>query len=283
MANSLTLKKEHLCFGGKVAYYSHQSQTCQCEMNLAIYLPPQTQYQKVPILYYLSGLTCTEDNFTIKAGAQRWAAEYGLMLVIPDTSPRNTNIPGEDEEWFLGSGAGFYVDATVAPWQNHYQMYSYVVGELPSLIAANFPIKPEKQGIFGHSMGGHGALICALKNPGMYKSVSAFAPITAPMSASLGAQAFSHYLGTDRDQWKAYDASELVKETQLDTLILIDQGKADSFFLDNELRPDIFAQACGEVGQALELRYQEGYDHSYFFVSSFIADHLRHHAEILNG
>ncbi len=283
MTNSLNLKQEHRCFGGKVAYYSHQSQTCNCEMNFAVYLPPQAQFQPVPILYYLSGLTCTEDNFTIKAGAQRWAAEYGLMLVAPDTSPRNTNTPGEDEEWFLGTGAGFYLDATVAPWQKHYQMYSYVVQELPDLIAANFSVKPKKQGIFGHSMGGHGALICALKNPGMYQSVSAFAPIAAPISTTLGPQVFTSYLGTDRNHWQAYDATELVKQTQLNTLILLDQGKADSFFLDNELKPEVFAQACEEVGQAVNLRYHEGYDHGYFFVSSFIADHLRHHGEILNG
>lgn len=280
MSISLHLSKEHRCFGGTVAYYSHPSPTCNSEMRFAVFVPPQAQSSPVPVLYYLSGLTCTEDNFTVKAGAQRWAAELGLMLVVPDTSPRDTGIPGEDQDYDLGTGAGFYVDATEDPWKQHYRMYSYVVEELPTLIADNFAVLPEKQGIFGHSMGGHGALICALKNPERYQSVSAFAPIAAPMHSPWGEKAFSNYLGADREQWRGYDATELVKVSQFGRPILIDQGEADSF-LTQQLRPDVFAAACESVNQPLTLRFQPGYDHSYFFIASFIEDHLRHHAAAL--
>ncbi|AFZ35486.1 S-formylglutathione hydrolase [Stanieria cyanosphaera PCC 7437] len=281
MPNSLKLKSQHLCFGGTVAYYSHQSSTCHSEMNFAVYLPPQAQTQAVPILYYLSGLTCSEENFTVKAGAQRYAAEYGIMLVIPDTSPRQTGIPEEEASWDLGSGAGFYVDATIAPWQQYYQMYSYVTKELPALIAANFTVNIHKQGIFGHSMGGHGALICALKNPTQYLSVSAFAPICAPRSCPWGEKAFTAYLGTDREQWRAYDASELIKTQQLNYPILIDQGTADPFLKQQQLLPEVFESACQQVGQPLQLRYQEGYDHSYFTIATFMADHFRYHSTYL--
>jgi S-formylglutathione hydrolase len=251
-------------------------------MNFAVYLPPQTpSSQSMPILYYLSGLTCTEDNFITKAGAQKYAAELGIMLVVPDTSPRNTGIPGEDETWDLGSGAGFYVDATVDPWQKHYKMYSYVTQELPGLIAANFPVNPEKQSIFGHSMGGHGALICALKNPQQYLSVSAFAPIAAPMQCPWGNKLFTAYLGSDRQNWAEYDASELIKHTQLNSTILIDQGTDDQFYQQKQLLPETFQAACQQVGQNLNLRWQSGYDHSYFTVSSFIKEHIEHHAVYL--
>lgn len=277
----LSLKSQYRCFGGTVAYYSHPSTSCNCDMTFSVYLPPQAESHPVPILYYLSGLTCTAENFTTKAGAQRYAAEHGIALIAPDTSPRQTEIPGEDTDWDLGTGAGFYVNATQSPWDKHYQMYDYVVEELPQLVATNFPVLPNKQSIFGHSMGGHGALVCALRNPDKYLSVSAFAPIAAPMQCPWGEKALSAYLGEDRASWRDYDASELVKQTQLDYPILIDQGTADNFLAQKQLLPDIFATACKDAGQTLKLRYQEGYDHSYFFISSFMADHLQHHREAL--
>lgn len=280
--SSITLRSEHICFGGTVGFYSHTSAACNSEMRFAVFVPPQAQQSPTPILYFLSGLTCTEENFTTKAGAQQFAAKYGLMLVAPDTSPRGTGIPGEDDDWDLGTGAGFYVDATEAPWRSHYRMYSYVTEELPALIAQNFPGNPQKQGIFGHSMGGHGALICALKNPTHYQSVSAFAPIAAPMQCPWGQKAFSHYLGPNLEDWKAYDASELILTTQLPYPILIDQGMADTF-LQTQLMPDVFEAACAQVGQPLHLRRQPGYDHSYYFISTFIEDHIRYHAERLGS
>ena len=279
--SNLILRSESRCFGGTVAYYSQDSYCCQSPMNFAIYLPPQAKSESVPVLYYLSGLTCTEENFTVKAGAQRYAAEHGILLVIPDTSPRHTGIPGEDETWDLGSGAGFYVDAAEEPWKKHYQMQSYMTHELPAIIQKNFPIKPDKQGIFGHSMGGHGALICALKHPTQYVSVSAFAPICAPSQSPWGEKAFTAYLGNNRALWRDYDATELVKKIQLPYPILIDQGTADNFYQDKQLLPEIFAAACEAVGQALTLRFQEGYDHSYFAIASFMEEHLRHHAAYL--
>lgn len=277
---NLNLISEYKSFGGKVGFYRHPSATCNGEMRFAVYQPPQATQKPVPVLYFLSGLTCTEENFMVKAGALRYAAEYGLMLVAPDTSPRNTGIVGEDDEWDFGTGAGFYVDATTENWHQHYQMYSYVVQELPALINANFPTQPDKQGIFGHSMGGHGALVCALRNPQLYKSVSAFAPITAPMRCPWGQKAFSRYLGSNQETWLAYDASELVKQVGYHSSILIDQGTADKF-LTEQLLPEAFEQACATVNQLLNLRYQAGYDHSYYFISSFIEDHIRHHAVTL--
>lgn len=281
MSAKLERRAEHLCFGGKVGYYSHQSDCCNSEMRFATFVPPQAATKPVPVVYFLSGLTCTEENFTIKAGAQRWAAELGLMLAIPDTSPRQTGIPDEDKASDLGSGAGFYVDATIAPWQPFYQMYSYVTAELPTIIAANFPVIPEKSGICGHSMGGHGALVCALKNPDRYRSVSALAPIAAPSQCPWGRKAFESYLGSDRTAWSAYDASKLVKQTQFEGTILIDQGGADPFLAQKQLLPEVFAKACEAAGQALDLRERPGYDHGYFFIASFIEDHLRHHAAAL--
>lgn len=217
-----------------------------------------------------------------KAGAQHVAAKYGLMLVAPDTSPRNTGIAGEDDDWDFGTGAGFYVDATVQPWSSHYRMYSYIVHELPALIAEHFPVQPEKQGIFGHSMGGHGALVCALKNPQQYQSVSAFAPIAAPMRCPWGQKAFTNYLGSDEESWRAYDASELVLTANYHRPILIDQGTADPF-LAQQLLPEVFQQACEEANQPLTLRFQEGYNHSYYFIATFISDHIRYHAAALYG
>ncbi len=283
MSEYLNLKSEHRCFDGTVAYYSHFSSTCNSEMNFAVYIPPQAKTKPVPILYYLSGLTCTEENFTVKAGAQRYAAQYGIMLVVPDTSPRNTGIAGEDDTWDLGSGASFYVDAIALPWKTHYQMYSYVTQELPELITANFPVIPNKQSIFGHSMGGHGALICALKNPDRYLSVSAFAPIASPMNCPWGEKMFTAYLGEDRQLWRSYDASELVKNTQLSYPILIDQGLADPFYQQKQLLPEVFQSACQEVGQELNLRFHPGYDHSYFTIASLIEDHIHYHSTALNS
>ena len=278
--NQLTLKSEYRCFDGTVAYYTHHSQSCQTEMRFAVYVPPQAQSQPVPVLYYLSGLTCTEENFTVKAGAQRYAAQHGIMLVAPDTSPRNTGIEGEDQDWDLGSGAGFYVDATAQPWQKHYRLYSYMVDELPQLIAANFPVT-EKQSIFGHSMGGHGALVCALRNPEKYRSVSAFAPIAAPSRCPWGQKALTAYLGADKKSWPQYDATALVQEASFGRSILIDQGTADTFYEQQQLLPEVFEEACQKAGQPIALRFHKGYDHSYFFIASFMEDHIRHHAEFL--
>lgn len=281
MAIALTLKSQHRCFGGTVAYYRHHSSTCRIGMNFAAFIPPQARERPVPVLYYLSGLTCTEENFTVKAGAQRHAAECGLMLVAPDTSPRQTGIAGEDETWDLGSGAGFYVDAILEPWRSHYQMFSYVTEELPALIRANFPVISDRQGIMGHSMGGHGALVCALRKPQQYQSVSAFAPIVAPMRSPWGQKAFTAYLGEDTELWKHYDASELVQSIQHPSEIRIDQGTSDEFYQQQQLLPEVFAAHCRESGQKLNLRFQEGYDHGYFAIATFMGDHIRHHAEIL--
>jgi S-formylglutathione hydrolase len=284
MADALTLINEYACFGGTVGFYRHASQVCNCEMRFAVFVPPQAKQASVPVLYYLSGLTCTEENFTTKAGAQRYAAEHGLMLVAPDTSPRGENVPDEEGAWDFGKGAGFYVDATESPWNQNYRMYSYVVDELPALIHANFAVQPDRAGIFGHSMGGHGALICGLKNSDRYRSISAFAPIAAPSQCDWGQKAFSRYLGTDRATWSAYDATELVKRgATIDRPILIDQGTADTFLAQQQLLPEVFAAACEQAGQPLTLRMQAGYDHSYYFIATFVGDHIRHHAAALIG
>jgi S-formylglutathione hydrolase len=252
-------------------------------MRFAVFTPPQAQQGRVPVLYYLAGLTCSEETFIIKAGAQRIAAELGLMLVAPDTSPRGVKIPGDTDSWDFGVGAGFYVDATEKPWSAHYRMYSYVTAELPALIDAGFATDRERQGIFGHSMGGHGALMIALKNPGRYRSVSAFAPIAAPKSCPWGQKAFTGYLGADQSKWGAYDATELVggvKDAARRPPILIDQGSADQF-LETQLHPQRFEEAARRVGYPVTLRRQEGYDHSYYFISTFMEDHLRHHQRTL--
>lgn len=263
-----------------MGFYSHDSQTCQTPMNFAVYQPPQAETGRVPVLYFLSGLTCTEENFVTKAGAQRYAAEYGVMLVAPDTSPRDGETPGAEEDWDLGMGAGFYVNATADPWAKHYHMYDYVVEELPALIAQFFPANPERQSVCGHSMGGHGALVCGLRNRDRYRSISAFAPIVAPTRCPWGHKIFSQYLGVDMETWKQYDACELVHHYQDDRPLLVDQGTADSF-LEEQLRPHLLQEACEQAQRPLTLRMQPGYDHSYYFIASFIGDHIKFHAEYL--
>jgi S-formylglutathione hydrolase len=284
MSGNLTLRNQAACFGGTVGYYTHPSRACGCPMNFSVFVPPQAKSGPVPVLYYLSGLTCTEDNFTVKAGAQRYATEHGLILVAPDTSPRGEDVPDDPDSWDFGSGAGFYVNATEAPWNIHYSMYSYVVDELPQVIAQNFPVDTARQGIFGHSMGGHGSLVCGLRNPDKFKSISAFAPIAAPSQCPWGQKAFSGYLGSDPKTWEQYDASKLVlSHAQPDRPILIDQGSADTFLGQKQLLPEVFEAACKQAGQPLTLRFQEGYDHSYFFIASFMADHIAHHAALLKA
>jgi S-formylglutathione hydrolase len=279
---TLTRLEEHRCCGGVQAIYRHEAGATRCAMELAVYLPPQAEHGRVPVLYWLSGLTCTWANFTEKAGVQRYAAEHGLMIVAPDTSPRGVDLPGEDDAYDFGSGAGFYVDATREPWARHYRMYSYVTEELPALIETHLPVDAQRQGIFGHSMGGHGALICALKNPGRYRSLSAFAPIGAPMRCPWGEKAFAGYLGDDREAWRAYDATELAAGSSWRSEVLVDQGTADDF-LDEQLKPQLLLDAFRAAGIPLTLRYQAGYDHSYYFMASFMADHLAHHARLLKA
>ena len=277
----LTVRSEQHCFGGTQGFYSHQSEVCGCEMRFAVYQPPQALAgEKVPLVTYLSGLTCTEENVVTKAGFHAVAAELGLMVLAPDTSPRGVDLPGEDDAYDFGSGAGFYVDATEAPWSRHYRMYSYITEELPAVIAANFPADMSRQGITGHSMGGHGALTLHLKNPQVYRSVSAFAPICAPMTCPWGEKALGGYLGADQEAWRAHDSCELVKQQPSSAHILVDQGEADGF-LEEQLRPELLVAACQAAGQSLELRLRPGYDHSYYFIASFMEDHLRHHAAAL--
>jgi S-formylglutathione hydrolase len=278
----LEIVEEHACFDGVQRIYRHESKTIGLPMRFSAYLPPQAKEGRVPALFYLAGLTCTEETFPIKAGAQRYAAQHGLALIAPDTSPRGAGVPGETDAWDFGVGAGFYVDATREPWAKHYRMYSYVRDELREAVSANLPVEGERVGIFGHSMGGHGALVLALRNPDVYRSVSAFAPIAAPTRCPWGEKAFSGYLGDDRDAWRQYDASELVgvASRRFDEGILVDQGLADQF-LPNQLNPDVFEAACRAAGQPLTLRRHEGYDHGYFFIQTFVADHIAHHARVL--
>ena len=274
---------EHACFGGTVSFHEHHSTACDAEMRFAVYAPPQASERPVPVLYYLAGLTSTEETFMIKGGAQRLAAEHGLMLVAPDTSPRDLGLPGEDDDYDFGAGAGFYLDATSEPYSRHYNMATYVTRELPEIVAEHFPASGPK-GIFGHSMGGHGALTLALKNQDLYASVSAFAPVSAPVRAPWGKKAFSGYLGNDEGLWREHDASELVRERPFadGRTILVDQGTADEF-LDEQLYPETLEEACREAGQPLNLRWREGYDHNYYFISTFMGDHVRHHAKVLAG
>jgi S-formylglutathione hydrolase len=269
-------------FGGWHKRYRHRSDTLDCDMVFAAYLPPAAEHGPVPALWWLSGLTCTDENFMQKAGAHRLAAELGIALICPDTSPRGTDLPGEDDSFDFGSGAGFYLNATREPWRRHYRMYDYVTEELPSLVADHLPLNG-RQSIFGHSMGGHGALICALRLPERYASVSAFAPICNPTRCTWGEKAFSGYLGDDRDAWRAWDACELLADRGFDKPILVDQGEADDFLADGQLRPEALEQACKTRGVDLSLRMQPGYDHSYFFIASFVDDHLRHHADALTA
>ena len=268
-------------FGGWHKRYRHRSSTLNCDMVFAVYLPPQAeQGATLPVLYWLSGLTCTDEKFMQKAGAQRMAAELGLIIVAPDTSPRGDGVPDDaNGAYDFGLGAGFYVNATQEPWARNYRMYDYVVQELPALIEVNFPVS-DKRGIAGHSMGGHGALICALKNPGRYQSVSAFSPITNPLNCPWGEKAFSNYLGEDRSRWREWDASVLIAEAREKLPLLIDQGDRDDF-LEGQLKPDALKSAAQAAGHPLTLRLQPGYDHSYYFIASFIDDHLRHHAAAL--
>jgi len=272
---------QHRCFGGVQGTYAHEAVETRCTMRFGVFLPPQAQTGKVPALYWLSGLTCTEENFIVKAGAQRVAAELGIALVVPDTSPRGLNLPDEAKSYDFGLGAGFYVDATQAPWSQGYRMYSYVVRELRELVAAHFPLDPARMGIFGHSMGGHGALTIALRNPQSYKSVSAFAPISSPMRCPWGEKALGGYLGDDRARWRDYDSTALIEDRDwIGPPLLVDQGTADPF-LDAQLRPDLLRAACAARNVPLDLRMQDGYDHSYFFIASFVDDHLRFHARHL--
>jgi len=269
-------------FGGYLNRYRHSSTSCQCEMTFSVYLPPQAQQRAVPAVYWLSGLTCTDDNFRTKAGAQRYAAELGLALIIPDTSPRGADVPDEPERYDLGQGAGFYVNATREPWSGHYQMYDYITRELPQLVEANLPLLAGVKSISGHSMGGHGALICALKNPGAYRSVSAFAPICHPVRCGWGETCFSAYLGDDRSDWQAWDATQLIEAGATASALLVDQGTVDEF-LAEQLYPQDLDAACAAHGIPLILRMQEGYDHSYHFIASFLGEHLAWHARALGA
>lgn len=276
-----TVRSEHVCFGGAIGFYSHPSKEIGAEMRFSVYLPPAARERRLPVLYFLAGLTCTEETFMIKAGALRLAAELGLIVVAPDTSPRGLGLPGEDDDWDFGSGAGFYIDAEAEPWRRNYRMYSYVTKELPAVIEAGFPADKDRRGVFGHSMGGHGALVVALKNPQAYRSVSAFAPISNPSAVPWGNKAFGNYLGPDRARWADWDASLLMAERRFPESILVDQGLRDQF-LENQLRPEALEAAAKRSGQSLTLRRHEGYDHSYWFIQSFIEDHMRWHAERLN-
>ncbi|WP_148715404.1 S-formylglutathione hydrolase [Chitinolyticbacter meiyuanensis] len=272
--------EQHQCFGGSQQVWQHESNVLGGPARFAIYLPPQSESGPVPVLYWLSGLTCTEQNFITKAGAQRYAAEHGIAIVAPDTSPRGDNVPN-DPGYDLGQGAGFYINATQAPWATHYRMYDYVVHELPALIEAHFPVSAAR-GISGHSMGGHGALVIALRNPGRYRSVSAFSPIVSPSQVSWGQKAFAAYLGDDTASWHAYDTVALIPAAAERLPLLIDQGEADEF-LDTQLQPQRLQSACEKAGHPLQLRRHAGYDHSYYFIASLIGEHLAHHATALHA
>jgi len=276
-----TVRLEHrACFGGWQDVYRHRSQVLGCDMTVGVYFPPQAEHGPCPVLYWLSGLTCTEQNFITKAGAQRYAAEHGIILVAPDTSPRGDDVPDADG-YDLGKGAGFYLNATREPWAGHYRMYDYIVEELPAWVEAD-PAASDVRAIAGHSMGGHGALVIALRNPGRYRSISAFSPIVAPSKVPWGEKAFSAYLGEDREAWKAWDACELVKTAQEKLPLLVDQG-GDDEFLDVQLRPQLLQAAAVAAGHPLQLRMRPGYDHSYYFIASFIGEHIAHHATALHG
>jgi len=284
VVSEIEINSQHRCFDGTVSFVKHRSQATGTEMGFAVFVPPQAEAGKVPALTYLAGLTCTEETFMVKAGAQRAAAELGLMLIAPDTSPRGDDVPDDPEAAYdFGLGAGFYLDATQSPWSQHYKMASYVTQDLPRAVFSNFPGDESRQGLFGHSMGGHGALTLGLSRPETYKSLSAFAPIGAASQCPWGEKAFSNYLGEDREAWRAHDASAIVQSLSDPANrpeILIDQGLADPF-LERELHPHLFEDACNRVGYPLRLRRHEGYDHGYYFIASFIEDHLRHHARRL--
>ena len=283
MSSSIELLEEHRMFGGWQQRYRHTSGSLNCSMTFSIYLPPPRDDNPPPVLYWLSGLTCNDENFTMKAGAQRIAAELGLVLVMPDTSPRGDDVPN-DENYDLGQGAGFYLNATRAPWNAHFRMYDYVIDELPQIIAGHFSVS-DKQSICGHSMGGHGALVLALRNPQRFRSVSAFAPIVNPCQVPWGRKAFSAYLGDDENQWLQYDSCHLLNALPKDQQpfpILIDQGDDDQFLAD-QLQPAKLVELARQQGWPLQIRIQPGYDHSYFTIATFIEEHLRFHAEWLHG
>lgn len=281
MATAPEKTGSHVCFGGENTFYKHESAAVGGPMNFSVYLPPQAKAgKKLPTLMYLAGLTCDHTTFIIKGGAQRLAAEHGIILIAPDTSQRAKRYAGDADKYDFGIAAGFYVDATQAPWKDGYRMGTYVGHELPDLVAEHFPVDTQKFGIFGHSMGGHGALVHALRQPERFKSVSAFAPIVAPSSCPWGEKALGNYLGPDKATWKEWDATELVKSGKRTSHILIDQGTADQF-LEGELHPHLFEEACKAAGQPLNLRMQEGYDHSYYTMMTFMGDHITHHAKVL--
>ncbi|HEX7081740.1 MAG TPA: S-formylglutathione hydrolase [Gammaproteobacteria bacterium] len=275
----LELVSESKCFEGFQRVYRHDSASCRCPMQFAVYLPPAAERERVPALYWLSGLTCTEENFSVKSGAQRYAAELGLALIIPDTSPRGVNLPGEDERIDVGTGAGFYVNATAEPWSRHYRMYDYIASELVEVVNANLPVDPARKSISGHSMGGHGALVIGTRNADRYRSISAFAPISAPSRSEWGSRAFEAYLGADRDAWLEYDASAVIRTSPSRHELLVDQGGADPFL--EQLRPNDLKEACAASGQKLTFRERPGYDHGYYFVATFIGEHLKFHAAAL--
>lgn len=279
MSDTLNLVSEHRCFDGVQRFYKHDSREIGLPMGFSVYVPPQAEQGRVPVLFFLAGLTCTEETFMIKAGAQRMAAQHGLMLVAPDTSPRGAGIEGEDDDWDFGTGAGFYLDATQAPWSRHYRMESYIVRELFESVTSALPGDASRVGICGHSMGGHGALVLAQRHADQFKSVSAFAPIAAPTRCPWGEKAFSRYLGPDASSWTQYDASHLMQQSRrpFPGGILIDQGLADSF-LEQQLHPEAFEEACAQADQPLTLRRHPGYDHGYYFIATFMDDHLAFHA-----
>lgn len=269
---------ENRCFDGRQLRYRHASNALACEMNFSIFLPAKAEHAKVPVLYWLSGLTCTDENFVTKAGAQRYAAEHGIAVVAPDTSPRGEAVPDDPNgAWDFGLGAGFYVNATQAPWAANYRMYDYVVSELPALVEAQFSVDPSRVAISGHSMGGHGALTIALSNPGRFCSVSAFSPICSPLNCPWGEKALGNYLGDDRSAWEAHDSCALIARAEERLPMLIDQGDADDF-LSEQLKPELLEQAAAQANYPLDLRMQKGYDHSYFFIASFIGEHIAFHA-----
>jgi S-formylglutathione hydrolase len=280
MASGLEIRAQHSCFGGRLGFYTHTSAATGTPMNFGVYLPPVADTAPVPALYYLAGLTCTEETFLIKAGAIRFAAQHGLALIAPDTSPRGAGIEGEGADWDFGLGAGFYLDATAAPWSAAYRMHTYVTQELPALLEAGFPLMPGRRGIFGHSMGGHGALVIALSQPERWQSVSAFSPICNPVAVPWGEKAFGRYLGADRTAWARYDASLLMRRQPYPGAILVDQGLDDKF-LAAQLHPEALEESARASGQRLTVRRHPGYDHSYWFIQTFIADHIAWHAERL--
>ena len=278
---TLDVISQNRSFGGTQIVYRHNSSETGTPMRFAAYVPPQAEHGKVPVFWFLSGLTCTEENFTVKAGAQRVAAELGLILVAPDTSPRGEGVPGDPAgSYDFGLCAGFYVDATATPYAANYRMRSYVESELPALVGANLPADMDRQSISGHSMGGHGAITIALRNPGRFRAVSAFAPIASPINCPWGQKALSGYLGSDQSAWRAYDTTALIEDGHRIPALLVDQGAADNFVV-NQLKPELLEAACARSGIQLNLRRQEGYDHSYYFIASFIEDHLRYHANAL--